>query len=280
MKNTLVIVSLAVCFLFGNCAPKDATVSDAKAVQVVNNASNENTVKREIEESVAANQDAVTYINDDLRFDSVSIEKKLSQDFNFSIRYPRLIDATDVDQARVRAFNRAAANIVNESFDNFDWLQEDSKNLEGFLNSSYEITYADANLVSVSYTTCTICCGAATAGCYAHVLNFDLRHGKAIKPEEFFQSRSNYLSTLYSYCEVNLSNSYGVNRIFGVKEDIPKNYKQLAITLQGIKVMFDECTYLPCNVGVHSVLVPYPIIKDKLNSRSYVATLAAQTSQK
>jgi hypothetical protein len=216
------------------------------------------------------------FVSDELRFEDVVIEKRPFGEYELTLKFPRLVRAEGVDPKSVRAFDRAARR---GAYEHFEWVPKSLKEAgdpAGFMNVGYEVTYATPELVSVTFTACSICCRAGTAGCDVRVLNYDLRSRRELTPSDIFKPRSGYARTLMDYCEPIISERYNYGGMVGDTSfrERAKEYRQLAITPTGINVRFNEYAVAPGSAGTPEVLVPYSVIHDKLNSRSPVARLS------
>lgn len=271
MKTTLIALSLACC-LFGNCASHDVTVSETKDASVANASPSPIETPSAVEvNQVSSSSSVESYISEDLRFERVTFEKTLSDEFQLSISYPRLLEVQDIRPASIKAFNRAAKQLGEGSF---SWALNEKGRDGGFANMGYEISFADKQFISVTFTACSICCGAATAGCDVSVLNYDLQRGRELPANELFKPRSGYAQFLMRYCEPELLKRYGDFFSYLKPAERASEYTNFAITKKGINVMFSEYTFAPGSAGVHNIFIPYDIIRDKLNPQSHVAKIA------
>lgn len=216
------------------------------------------------------------FISDELEFEDVVVEKRPFGEYKLTLKFPRFVRAGGIDPKSVQAFDRA---VRLAAYEHFEWVPESLKEAgdpAGFMSVSYEVTYATPELVSVTFTSCSICCRAGTAGCDVRVLNYDLRDRHELMPSDIFKTRSGYARTLMDYCEPIISERYNYGFTMGdtsYRERV-KKYRQLAITPIGINVRFDEYAVAPGSAGTPEVLVPYEAIRDKLNPLSPVARLA------
>lgn len=226
------------------------------------------------------------HLRGDLRFKTLAIgNQEAAKEFEVDIEYPQLVSDTGGNAGRVQAFNQEARRLV---YENASWALKDKHNGEknrkkesdeidgGFINAGYDVTYASDELISVKFSACGISGSAASAACDVFILNYDLQNSKVLKPRDIFKPRSDYVQTLMAFCEPKLQERYRmVGSDYTSVAERAKEYQHLVITTEGIEVAFSEYTFAPGAAGIHSVLVPFEVIKDKLNPRTPIARLTS-----
>lgn len=214
------------------------------------------------------------FVSPALLVETVSVEKRIREDFDFEVRYPRLVRAEGIDERSVRAFNRIAKSIA---YEDTKWVMQAMKEdgrFVGFMNVNHDVTYATPDIISVTYTICSICCGAGSAGCNVRVFNYDPQLRRELESRDLFKPRSGYAQTLMAYCEPILRERYAGGHLDSKsKRERSEMYDRLSVTPTGLKVGFDEYEVGAGSNGTPEILVPYDVIRDKLDSRSPVARL-------
>ncbi|MBA2338896.1 MAG: DUF4163 domain-containing protein, partial [Pyrinomonadaceae bacterium] len=218
-----------------------------------------------------------------LWFKSEKLEiRHTKRKFTIKVEYPQLVSDTNANDARVQSFNRALQlfiknKITREYPDVRDAKKEKSEwaDFEEQLNGNYEVSYASDEIISVVFSVFIAPWGAAGASGFPYVFNYDFQKSRQLYSRNIFKPRSGYVRALMSYCEPILQDRYGGSLSYLAVAQRAKEYEQLGITKEGVNVVFDEGSYAPTSAGIHSVLVPFEVIKDKLNPRSPVARLAS-----
>ncbi len=253
----------------------NVSVNNTPVAQTVQTASSNN--QADNPSPTPAPSEEKIYLSDGLRLETTTINKRSANgEFSVDIQYPQLVRDGGGKDALVQNFNNAIRQLIHRET---GWAYEVKRD-GGFLNAGYEVSYASDELISIKFSMCSICCGAATAGCNAFVLNYDLRRNKKLNPNDLFKPRSAYVKTLMSYCEPEIRRRYGsLNLDVLPVSERAKEYKQFGITPQGLNVMFDEYAVAAGSDGIVNVLVPFDAIKDKINPRSPLAKLAGVANE-
>lgn len=83
------------------------------------------------------------------------------------------------------------------------------------------------------------------------------------------------MKVIAAYCNQELQGKMLDVFTFAV-EPKAKNYKEIAVAPDGLKVLFDACSATPCAQGSHNVLVPFDKVKEMLKPQSQVAKIASE----
>lgn len=226
------------------------------------------------------------YLRNGLRFETATLNiKHKKRELSIAVTYPQLVGNTE-ETAREQAFNRAVRRFFESEMkqlapDERDLEKEKSRwaDTEETVGGGYEINYASDEIISVVFSVYIAPWGAAGGRGYPYVFIYDLQHGKKLNPHDIFSPRSGYERTLLNYCEPKLIERHGGGFSYMSFAERAREYKHFGITKEGINVIFPEYTFAPGSAGVHSVFVPYSVIKDKLNPSSPVASTAGVTEK-
>ena len=171
---------------------------------------------------------------------------------------------TGSDDARVTAFNDAAAAMVKQAVDDF---QTNMKNLEplpdiGATSSftmQYQLVSPAGNLLSLKFVSEGYVEGMAHPYHVTRTLNFDLEKGQEIQLDFLFLPNSDYLKTIADFCAAELQKrDIGFGDIFAQgAAPTPENYQDWNITAQGLEITFNEYQVAPYAAGPQTVDVPY-----------------------
>ncbi len=229
------------------------------------------------------------YLSDGLRVETTTINKQHTRNkFSARAEYPRLVSDKGKSDARVLDFNEAVRSFIYKEMswslidarDREKEKREHWRDVEEYHHVRYEVSYASDDFISIVFTAEGYSWGAAHGYEYPLVINYDLRRNKILKPASFFKPRSDYLRLLSSYCKESLSQRHGAKFLDEQYiEPKAKYYENISVTDKGLLIMLGECNVLPCSAGSQSVLVPFEVLKDRLNPRSPVARLAGITDE-
>lgn len=191
---------------------------------------------------------------------------------------------------RFDGFNRDARSLVTKNVAAFKAGQTENsasadspaESQDSSLNMGYDIRLATYDLISVEFTEATYEAGAAHGNSATTVLNYDVKNGKKLALADLFNSKSNYLSVISTYCISNLRDRAKRDQDAMIDEDMMKtgaapqasNYQACAITKKGLWVTFDPYQVAAYAAGPQHVLVPYSALKDIIKSDGPLAALA------
>ena len=106
------------------------------------------------------------------------------------------------------------------------------------------------------------------------VFNYDPQLRKELMPRDIFKPRSGYAQALMIYCEPILRERYAGGYVdLASKRERIKMYDRLGVAPTGLKVRFNEYEVGAGSDGTPEILVPYDVIRDKLDPRSPVARM-------
>ena len=149
-----------------------------------------------------------------------------------------------------------------------------------YIEISYDIAFADNDLISVNFLESTFEGGAHPNYNY-FTINYDLKNNRELKLADLFKPNANYLNAVSSFATKDLQNrkdpTSGENR--GLAQDIfkdgalPKaeNYANWNLTRKGLMFTFAPYQVASYADGTQTVVVPYTEIKNIAKSDGAVA---------
>jgi hypothetical protein len=152
---------------------------------------------------------------------------------------------------------------------------EDLKTLPAGMNNyidiSYDIEYADDDLISVSFLADTFAGGAHPNQNY-FTITYDLKDGRELKLADLFKPGAKYLERISAYATKDLQSRKvpDSNENAGLAQDIwedgakpkPENYARWNITRKGLIFTFDPYQVGAYAFGPQFVIVPYARLTD------------------
>lgn len=151
------------------------------------------------------------------------------------------------------------------------------------ISITYDVGFADDELVSVVFTVGSYYSGAAHPNSYTEVINFDLRRGRRLQLADLFKPSSDYLARVSRYSVNALkaqSRKHGPEPLLddaGIEEGAgpdPENYKSWVITRRGLSLTFDAYQVGPYAAGPQYVFIPFAELKDIIRAGGPVARFA------
>jgi hypothetical protein len=140
-----------------------------------------------------------------------------------------------------------------------------------YIDISYNIDYADNDLISASFLESTFTGGAHPNYGY-FTMTYDLKSGKELKLSELFKPGTKYLETVSAYAIKDLQSrkmpdsdeSMGLAQDTWAEGAAPKgeNYQRWSLTKKGLMFTFDPYQVGPYAAGSQFVIVPYAKLKD------------------
>ena len=189
-------------------------------------------------------------------------ESSQSPKYTIDVRWPELSWG---DDPRVTTFNQTAETFATEAVKSFkDGVEMAHDPTLTDYSSSLRIDYQLVNsahgIMSVKLTISYYSAGAAHPGSFTHSINYDLQQGKILYLEDLFQSDSQYLETISSYCMNELK---AKDVLFWEEGALPRadNYQVWNISPEGLQITFDEYQVAPYAAGPQSVQIPYSDVK-------------------
>jgi Protein of unknown function (DUF3298)/Deacetylase PdaC len=193
---------------------------------------------------------------------------------DLTAEYPELTGA-----ANAAGFNQLVKSRVTKELADFrkqmmSLSAEDLKMLPAGVNNyieiSYNIEYADNNLISVSFLEGTF--GGGVHPNYNYfTITYDLKNGREIKLSELFKPGANYLKAVSDYATRDLRGRKmpDSDENMGLAQDIfaegatakAENYRNWNLTKKGLMFTFDPYQVGPYAAGPQTVIVPYAELK-------------------
>lgn len=202
-------------------------------------------------------------------------EKNDRRHYEVSAEYPQLAGGG----ARVAEFNRRARALAAAQVAEFKKGVDDGTGVPGdagsYIDVGYRVGLGADDIFSVLFVINTYYSGAAHPNHETAALNFDLRHGRALRLADLFKPSALYLRALSDYCirdlkrqmrESDMEDPSAMDADIeeGAKPDA-KNFKSWLLTRRGLEITFDPYQVGPYAAGPQRVLVPYAALKDLIN---------------
>lgn len=199
--------------------------------------------------------------------------KKLN--YEIAAQYPQFSGGAAAANSNFEKFNQAARATVAKEVSEFKKAMTPEEGAEpppegsmgSDLSVGYDVALAQDDLISVKFDIGSYYQGAAHPNSYSHVVNFDLKNGKAIKLADLFKPGAKYLQAISAFCIADLKKQSSEK---GLLEDQiqegagpnAKNFQSWTISKQGLGITFDSYQVGPYAAGPQFVLVPYSALKD------------------
>ena len=194
---------------------------------------------------------------------------------NLAAEYPELSGGA----AGVAGFNQLAKVRVMKALADFKKdlagvTAEDIARLDdmnNYTDVSYNVEYADDDLISVSFDEDTYS-GGAHPNQNTFTLTYDLKGGRELKLADLFKPGSKYLATIADYAMRDLKGrkdpDSGEN--MGLAQDVFEdgakptidNYRNWNVTKKGLLITFPPYQVSAYAYGTQTVIVPYSQLKD------------------
>jgi hypothetical protein len=220
------------------------------------------------------------------QFVTQTIKKRLTKTkFVVQAEYPQLTGDRGIT---ARNFNQAAYSLVMGDIkpylkDSRDLEKERHahwKDVEEYHTISHRVIYASDAVISVLFYAEGYSWGAAHGYHYPLVLNYDLTRGRVLKLAELFKPGARYLQTIAAYCVDDLSCQLDMSPVQiqewnGRATPELKNYRAWVLTPAGLVIIFEEYQVTSYAGGEPKVLLPYERLREIINPRGVLASLAA-----
>jgi hypothetical protein len=210
-----------------------------------------------------------TQITDGHLNESVKVKR-----LDLSAEYPELTGA-----ANATGFNQLVKSRVTKELADFrkqmmslsaDDLKMLPAGVNNYIEISYNVEYADNNLISVSFLE-----GSFGGGVHPNynyfTITYDLKNGRELKLSELFKPGANYLKTVSDYAIKDLQGRKIPDSAenMGLAQDIfadgatakAENYRNWNLTKKGLMFTFDPYQVGPYAAGPQTVIVPYAELK-------------------
>jgi hypothetical protein len=129
---------------------------------------------------------------------------------------------------------------------------------------SYEILFANQELLSIRFHDITYSYGAAHPLEDYFSLNFDLKRGTVLQLASFFKSNTRYRRRLVQLCKKGLDDQGVFTYPDAVSAEL-RRHTEWNITRDGLVINFDRCAVASCGNGERSVTIQYDQLRDILN---------------
>lgn len=284
---SLALLPLASAYL--SCSPSAASgpTPSATPSPVAATAAQETAHAAEVGELPARERGAAAFepfigMSGDRRFETRTVEKKLTRTkFEVSANYPQLLGDTG---PQARRFNRLVRALVFEEIgpyleDQPDHEKEKSdfwKDVKEWHRVSHKIIFASDDLISVFFYVEGYPWGAAHGYHSPRTFNYDLKRGRALSLADLFKPNSGHLKVIARLCADDLRRQKVQSLIMddGVRP-LSKNFKAWVLTPKGIVLIFEEYQVAAYADGEPKVLIPYERLRDIIDPRGALASLAA-----
>jgi hypothetical protein len=198
---------------------------------------------------------------------------------DLSAEYPELTGITNA-----QGFNQLVKSRVTKELADFrkqmiGLSAEDLKMLpqgvNNYMEISYNVEYADNELISVSFLE-----GNFTGGAHPNygyfTITYDLKNGREVKLSELFKPSAKYLEAVSAYAIRDLQSRKipESDENMGLAQDIfaegatakAENYQSWNLTKRGLMFTFDPYQVGPYAAGSQTVIVPYDKLKELAKS--------------
>jgi hypothetical protein len=201
-------------------------------------------------------------------------EEKKRPRYTIGAEYPQIEGAGG---GRFDGFNRAAAEAVAIDVNDFkkgmaDWEEPPGSELGSYIEVGYSLGVATDDLVSVIFHVGDFYSGAAHPNHHTHVVNYDVRRGRALELADLFKPSALYLKTLSDYCVKDLKRQFREGgwsepeqMDAGIDEGAApnaENYRSWLVTRRGLAVTFDPYRVAPYAAGPQHVFIPYSALRE------------------
>jgi Protein of unknown function (DUF3298)/Deacetylase PdaC len=225
-------------------------------------------------EGFSASEQMLFFTNGTQITDGHVNESIKSKRLDLAAEYPELTGA-----ANAAGFNQLVKSRVTKELADFrkqmmGLSAEDLKMLPAGVNNyieiSYNIEYADNDLISVSFLEGTF--GGGVHPNYNYfTITYDLKNGREINLSELFKPGANYLKAVSDYATRDLQDRKmpDSDENLGLAQDIfaegatakAENYRNWNLTKKGLMFTFDPYQVGPYAAGSQTVIVPYAELK-------------------
>ena len=198
--------------------------------------------------------------------------------YTIKAKYPQAIGATD---ERTQKLNQAIKDLIIEQINafkkDFEAPEQRMGTLGSYFDTSYTVTLATNDLVSIHFTIDTYFEGAAHPNYNSLVFNYDLKSGRVLNLADLFKPNSNYLKLISDYAIKTLVKKLGpdsdkdwIEKGAGATDE---NYKAWNLTSRGVKVTFDPYQVASYAEGQHEMVIPYSALKGVIDPAGPLAAV-------
>ena len=191
--------------------------------------------------------------------------------YTIKARYPQAVGAQR--DAQLAKMNQELRRLMVKEVSEFKgYFTEPSERLGptgSSYDSSYVVTMATGDLVSIIFYVSTYGEGAAHPNHVTIAFNYDLKAGKALRLGDLFKPNSNYMRVISDYSIAALKKELGpdpdsdwIQSGAGPEE---KNYQSWNVTPKGLTITFDPYQVASYAEGQHEVVIPLRVLKDLID---------------
>jgi len=208
--------------------------------------------------------------------------KELKESFktkrlDITAEYPELVGANGTSDA---GFNQVVRARVTQNIAHFkkeffalpaEYLKRIPREETNYCDISYDIVYADDDLISVNFASDSYS-GGAHPSHYFFTITYDLKQNRELKLADLFKPGARYLELISDYAIRDLQSRKvpGSDENAGLAQDIfkdgalPKaeNYARWNITRKGLMFTFNEYQVGAYVFGPQTVIVPYAKLEE------------------
>jgi hypothetical protein len=209
-------------------------------------------------------------------------ERNRRQRYTVKAKYPQAVGA-NLD-ARLVKLNQELKELISKEVAAFKKDYEAPEEVMGTggssFDSSYMITLATNDLVSIAFGISTYFEGAAHPNHNSLVFNYDLNSGRKLNLADLFKPNSNYLRVISGYAIKALKKEMSpdpdtewIEKGAGASEE---NYKSWNIKRSGLEITFDPYQVASYAEGEHVVLIPFSVLKDVIDPQGPLARMTGR----
>jgi len=207
---------------------------------------------------------------------SKSINEHVADVYEMKVLYPQI---EGLESKHAKAFNMWVEKFVLSDVNDFRGLEKaatkkdkgKTRSIEDSLDISYEVIFADKNLISIRFTHTVMASGQMHPIDYPMPVNYDLKNGRVLKLENLFKPKAQYLEAFSRFCRDELKKKYGEQLFIEGAEPKAKNYANWNIAPEGIMISFDDYQVGPHSMGQPVLIIPYSVLKDFIAHDSVVS---------
>lgn len=216
------------------------------------------------------------FITGDTKINNGQINESVkAKRLDLSAEYPELVGG-----ANVAGFNQIVKARVAKELADFKKemmavsaadLKMLPQGMNNYLDITYDIAYADNDLISVSFLESNFTGGVHPNSNY-FTITYDLKNGAELKLSDLFKPGAKYLTAIADYAIKDLQSRKmpDSDENMGLAQDIfadgakptTENYKNWNITRKGLMFTFDPYQVGAYAFGPQTVIVPYGRLKE------------------
>lgn len=196
------------------------------------------------------------------------IEKNIKEEtaeYIIDIKYPQI----NLPGAEA---NQKIKDLVRAQIDSFknNGIEPAEENYLSGLYINYSAPFYNVSLVSIIFDISVYFSGAAHPVSYIDTLNYDLKNNSILRLEDIFLPDSDYLKIISDYCVRKLTeklepDDFTINWIYEGAGPKPENYQNVALSENGLIVLFEQYQVVSYAQGPQQIEIPYEEIKKILN---------------